>query len=91
LQRLLGNISEEASHAHDNINERVLQNETSVERFESVDPITGAKTVSVVERSVTQREVSTCCLPSSFHFFLFSIQDQTPVFFFTDGQILIIQ
>uniref|UniRef100_A0A914XB08 PDZ domain-containing protein n=1 Tax=Plectus sambesii TaxID=2011161 RepID=A0A914XB08_9BILA len=51
----LANISEEG--AHNNVNERVLQNETSVERFESVDPVTGAKTISVVERSVTQREI----------------------------------
>uniref|UniRef100_A0A914VE24 Uncharacterized protein n=1 Tax=Plectus sambesii TaxID=2011161 RepID=A0A914VE24_9BILA len=53
----LANISEEGAHALNNVNERVLQNETSVERFESVDPVTGAKTISVVERSVTQREI----------------------------------
>lgn len=42
------------------LNERVLHNETSTERYESIDPITGAQSVSIVERSVTQREVCYC-------------------------------
>lgn len=59
LQRL-ANISEEPGTPTLPLspNERILQNETSVERNEYIDPVTGAATMSLVERSVTQREVS---------------------------------
>jgi hypothetical protein len=61
FQRLINTISEEGNNSFDSslLNERVLHNETSTERYESVDPITGAQSVSIVERSVTQREVQT--------------------------------
>lgn len=49
-------ISEERGSASP-IHERVLQNETNTERTESVDPLTGARTVTVIQTSVTQREV----------------------------------
>lgn len=43
-------------------NERILQNETSFERREYTDPITGAATISLIERSITQREVFFHCV-----------------------------
>uniref|UniRef100_A0A914DC39 PDZ domain-containing protein n=1 Tax=Acrobeloides nanus TaxID=290746 RepID=A0A914DC39_9BILA len=56
----LGNISEERAVASSPVNqrpgERILKNETSVENHVDVDPVNGAKTYSVIERSVTQRE-----------------------------------
>ncbi|VBB25787.1 unnamed protein product [Acanthocheilonema viteae] len=54
----LANITEEHSNFPPPINEKILQNETSFERNEYVDPITGATTISLVEKSITQREVN---------------------------------
>uniref|UniRef100_A0A0N5AAW3 EHBP1 n=1 Tax=Syphacia muris TaxID=451379 RepID=A0A0N5AAW3_9BILA len=55
----LNNISEEPSSGMllHSPKEKILQNETSIERNEYIDPVTGAATISLVERSVTQREV----------------------------------
>uniref|UniRef100_A0A183UQY5 WH2 domain-containing protein n=1 Tax=Toxocara canis TaxID=6265 RepID=A0A183UQY5_TOXCA len=55
----LTNISEESTSVGSPVptNERILQNETSFEKHEYTDPITGAATVSLIERSITQREV----------------------------------
>ncbi|VDK69222.1 unnamed protein product [Litomosoides sigmodontis] len=55
----LANITEEHSNCSLPVNEKILQNETSFERNEYIDPITGATTVSVVEKSFTQREINT--------------------------------
>uniref|UniRef100_A0A0R3S5A6 BZIP domain-containing protein n=1 Tax=Elaeophora elaphi TaxID=1147741 RepID=A0A0R3S5A6_9BILA len=54
----LANIAEEISNSPLPVNEKILQNETSFERNEYIDPITGAATVSLVEKSFTQREVN---------------------------------
>uniref|UniRef100_A0A2K6VVR3 Uncharacterized protein n=1 Tax=Onchocerca volvulus TaxID=6282 RepID=A0A2K6VVR3_ONCVO len=54
----LANITEEHTNSSLPINEKILQNETSFERNEYIDPITGAATVSFVEKSITQREVN---------------------------------
>ncbi|OZC05277.1 hypothetical protein X798_07713 [Onchocerca flexuosa] len=55
----LANITEEHTNSSLPINEKILQNETSFERNEYIDPITGAATVSLVEKSITQREINT--------------------------------
>ncbi|VDN02315.1 unnamed protein product [Thelazia callipaeda] len=54
----LANITEEQSNSPLPVNERILQNETSFEHNEYIDPVTGASTVSLVESSITQREVN---------------------------------
>ncbi|EJD76579.1 leucine-rich repeat-containing protein 1 [Loa loa] len=55
----LANITEEHSNSSLPVNEKILQNETSFERNEYIDPVTGDTTVSLVEKSITQREIST--------------------------------
>uniref|UniRef100_A0AAF5PL35 PDZ domain-containing protein n=1 Tax=Wuchereria bancrofti TaxID=6293 RepID=A0AAF5PL35_WUCBA len=55
----LANIIEEHSNSPLLGNEKILQNETSFERNEYIDPITGDTTISLVEKSVTQREINT--------------------------------
>uniref|UniRef100_A0A9J2PGG8 PDZ domain-containing protein n=1 Tax=Ascaris lumbricoides TaxID=6252 RepID=A0A9J2PGG8_ASCLU len=60
----LANISEDSTSVSSPLpsNERILQNETSFERREYTDPITGAATISLIERSITQREIDTSSL-----------------------------
>jgi protein scribble len=54
----LGHISEERSMTSSpTSNNRVLHNESSVENFSTVDKTNGEKTITIVETSVTQREV----------------------------------
>ncbi|VDO27693.1 unnamed protein product [Brugia timori] len=58
INNRLANIIEEHNNSPLLGNEKILQNETSFERNEYVDPITGDTTISLVEKSVTQREVN---------------------------------
>ncbi|MFH4975309.1 hypothetical protein AB6A40_002018 [Gnathostoma spinigerum] len=55
---------------------RVLQNDTSTNRSEYIDPITGAKTISIVETSITQREIDTTPLLQAVSSFTF-VDDET--------------
>ncbi|MCP9263111.1 hypothetical protein DINM_006457 [Dirofilaria immitis] len=51
INNRLANITEEHNNSSLPINEKILQNETSFERNEYIDPVTGAATVSLVEKA----------------------------------------
>uniref|UniRef100_A0A915Q7T2 Uncharacterized protein n=1 Tax=Setaria digitata TaxID=48799 RepID=A0A915Q7T2_9BILA len=59
INNRLTNITEECCNSPLPVNERILQNETTFERNEYVDPVTGDTTVSFIEKSITQKEINT--------------------------------